>query len=164
MAQPAEDRPAVDLVHFTILRPPEKQDGTPIRELALIAFPIARAVRAKLKEFDLIIFDRYAARPAPAGLFREHRRLCARAAARCWAGGPEFADASEPLPHAARRRAAGGADRATCWSAGFRPKVTEIGQRHPVTADLPQAGEPGNEPNGAAGSASVDVARRARQR
>ncbi len=31
--------PAVDLVHFTILRPPEKQDGTPIRELALIAFP-----------------------------------------------------------------------------------------------------------------------------
>src|ERR1700732_4955424 len=32
--------PSVDLVHFTILRPPEKQDGTPIRELSLIAFPI----------------------------------------------------------------------------------------------------------------------------
>jgi hypothetical protein len=29
----------VELVHFTILRPPEKQDGTPINELALIAFP-----------------------------------------------------------------------------------------------------------------------------
>ncbi|PZU85233.1 MAG: hypothetical protein DI527_21580, partial [Chelatococcus sp.] len=29
----------VDLVHFTILRPPEKQDGTPINELSLIAFP-----------------------------------------------------------------------------------------------------------------------------
>src|SRR5262249_7620265 len=27
--------PAVDLVHFTILRPPEKQDGTPINELSL---------------------------------------------------------------------------------------------------------------------------------
>ncbi|MBQ0809319.1 MAG: hypothetical protein KBT80_03755, partial [Roseovarius sp.] len=30
---------AVDLVHFTILRPPEKQDGVPVRELSLIAFP-----------------------------------------------------------------------------------------------------------------------------
>ena len=30
---------SVDLVHFTILRPPEKQDGTPINELSLIAFP-----------------------------------------------------------------------------------------------------------------------------
>ena len=29
----------VELVHFTILRPPEKQDGTPINELSLIAFP-----------------------------------------------------------------------------------------------------------------------------
>ena len=51
--------PSVDLVHFTILRPPEKQDGTPIRELSLIAFPIRELFDAKLEEFDLIIFDRY---------------------------------------------------------------------------------------------------------
>ena len=51
--------PAVDLVHFTILRPPEKQDGTPIRELSLIAFPIRELFEVKLDEFDLIIFDRY---------------------------------------------------------------------------------------------------------
>ena len=31
--------PSVDLVHFTILRPPEKHDGTPIDELSLISFP-----------------------------------------------------------------------------------------------------------------------------
>ena len=30
---------SVDLVHFTILRPPEKQDGVPVFELSLIAFP-----------------------------------------------------------------------------------------------------------------------------
>src|SRR5690349_23361062 len=51
--------PSVDLVHFTILRPPEKQDGTPIRELSLIAFPIRELFDVKLDEFDLIIFDRY---------------------------------------------------------------------------------------------------------
>src|SRR5256885_4070798 len=51
--------PSVDLVHFTILRPPEKQDGTPINELSLIAFPIRELFEVKLHDFDLIIFDRY---------------------------------------------------------------------------------------------------------
>src|SRR5918993_1384950 len=51
---------AIDLVHFTILRPPEKQDGTPINELSLIAFPTRELFQQKIKEFDLIIFDRYA--------------------------------------------------------------------------------------------------------
>ena len=50
---------AVDLVHFTILRPPEKQDGTPINQLSLIAFPTRELFSEKLEEFDLIIFDRY---------------------------------------------------------------------------------------------------------
>ena len=50
---------SVDLVHFTILRPPEKQDGTPINELSLIAFPTRELFQEKLDEFDLIIFDRY---------------------------------------------------------------------------------------------------------
>ncbi|MEP5697004.1 MAG: hypothetical protein ABJN43_00180, partial [Sneathiella sp.] len=51
--------PSVELVHFTILRPPEKQDGTPINELSLIPFPIAELFERKLEEFDLVIFDRY---------------------------------------------------------------------------------------------------------
>ncbi|TJV71092.1 MAG: hypothetical protein E5X45_32105, partial [Mesorhizobium sp.] len=50
---------SVDLVHFTILRPPEKQDGTPINELSLIAFPTRELFVEKIKDFDLIIFDRY---------------------------------------------------------------------------------------------------------
>ena len=50
---------SVDLVHFTILRPPEKQDGTPTKELALIAFPTRELFVDKLDEFDLVIFDRY---------------------------------------------------------------------------------------------------------
>ena len=76
--------PSVDLVHFTILRPPEKQDGTPIRELSLIAFPIRELFDVKLDEFDLIIFDRYQpARRHPAGLSRERRALCAKRRRRC---------------------------------------------------------------------------------
>src|SRR5262249_11314960 len=47
---------SVDLVHFTILRPPEKQDGTPINELSLIAFPTRELFQQKINEFQLIIF------------------------------------------------------------------------------------------------------------
>ena len=50
---------AVDLVHFTILRPPLKQDGTPINQLSLIAFPTRELFSDRIKDFDLIIFDRY---------------------------------------------------------------------------------------------------------
>jgi hypothetical protein len=69
---------SVDLVHFTILRPPEKQDGTPINELSLIAFPTRELFQQKIGEFQLIIFDRYARRRAAAHLLRQHREVRAR--------------------------------------------------------------------------------------
>ena len=51
--------PSVDLMHFTILRPPKKQDLTPVGELSLIPFPTRELFQLNLKEFDLIIFDQY---------------------------------------------------------------------------------------------------------
>ncbi|MCY3828997.1 MAG: hypothetical protein OXF89_07670, partial [Rhodospirillaceae bacterium] len=48
--------PGVDLVHFTILRPPEKRDMTPVNELALISFPVRELFQEKLDQFHLIIF------------------------------------------------------------------------------------------------------------
>ena len=43
--------PAVDLVHFSILRPPDKMDFTPIHELALIPFPTQELFERRLDEF-----------------------------------------------------------------------------------------------------------------
>ena len=53
--------PAIDLVHFTILRPVEKaqSDNALERELALIEFPYNELFIEKIREFDLLIFDRY---------------------------------------------------------------------------------------------------------
>ena len=75
----------VDLVHFTILRPPEKSnDGTPINELSLIAFPVADLFGRKIKDFDLIIFDRYSTAGDPAArLSRQYRPTMSATAARC---------------------------------------------------------------------------------
>ena len=97
--------PSVDLVHFTILRPPEKQDGTPIRELSLIAFPIRELFDVKLDDFDLIIFDRYSRRGIIPQAYLENvvalraqRRRLSRSRR------PELRHADEPLPHPAGRR------------------------------------------------------------
>ena len=91
----------VDLVHFTILRPPEKQDGTPINELSLIAFPTRELFQQKIKEFDLIIFDRYANQSVlPLDLFRQHRALRARGRRGAGRGRAGIRRRRQPRPHA----------------------------------------------------------------
>ena len=66
-------------MHFTILRPPEKDDLTPLNELALIAFPVRELFQDKINEFDLIILDRFQNRGIlPHAVPRQHRRLRAR--------------------------------------------------------------------------------------
>jgi len=128
--------PSVDLVHFTILRPPEKQDGTPIRELSLIAFPIRELFEVKLDEFDLIIFDRYR-RPAvlPLRYLDNIARYVEHGGALLEASGPAdsgvFSLFETPLGAVLPAEPTG-----EDWIGGFRPAVTEPGQRHPVTAGL----------------------------
>ena len=103
---------SVDLVHFTILRPPEKQDGTPINELSLIAFPTRELFQQKINEFQLIIFDRYARQGVlPISLFRQHRALRARWRRGARLGRPRLCLDHQHLAHAAGHRAAGRARR-----------------------------------------------------
>ncbi|MCB2010442.1 MAG: hypothetical protein KDF64_07555 [Geminicoccaceae bacterium] len=128
--------PAVDLVHFTILRPPEKQDGTPIRELALIAFPSRELFEEKLDEFDLIIFDRYARRGLLPLVYLDNvARYVEAGGAVLEAAGPEFA-ASSSLFRTPLARILPGRPSGEVIERGFRPAVTDTGALHPVTADL----------------------------
>lgn len=128
--------PSVDLVHFTILRPPEKQDGTPIRELSLIAFPFRELFELKLAEFDLIIFDRYRRRGVLPRLYlRNIADYIRDGGALLEASGPTFAGrlslARTPLGDVLPINPTGGV-----IEQGFWPRVTDIGQRHPVTSEL----------------------------
>ena len=102
--------PAVDLVHFTILRPPEKQDGTPIRELALIAFPSRELFEVKLGEFDLVIFDRYSRRGLlPLAYLDNVASYVEDGGALLEIAGPEFAHPLSLYRTPARARPAGAA-------------------------------------------------------
>ncbi len=128
--------PSVDLVHFTILRPPEKQDATPIRELALISFPIRELFQERLDDFDLIIFDRYRRRGVvPLSYLDNIARYVENGGALLTAAGPSFATPLSlfrtPLNAVLPARPTGGV-----FERGFRAELTEIGRRHPVTAAL----------------------------
>jgi hypothetical protein len=138
--------PSVDLVHFTILRPPEKQDGTPIRELSLIAFPIRELFDVKLDEFDLIIFDRYSRRGViPQAYLENVARYVRNGGAFLEAAGPSFGTplslARTPLGTILPTEPTG-----DVFEEGFKAQITDIGRRHPVTEELSGAGAPGSEP------------------
>ena len=130
--------PAVDLVHFTILRPIEKNDGTPVNELALIPFPQDELFIDKLSEFDLLIFDRYTYRSVISSFhFDNIARFVDKGGAVLIASGPEY---NGPLSLANRRNLSFILPALPAGQAiekAFRPAVSDLGKRHPVTADLP---------------------------
>ncbi|MFN3844993.1 MAG: hypothetical protein ACK4RZ_04095 [Paracoccaceae bacterium] len=135
---------SVDLVHFTILRPPEKQDGIPVSELSLIAFPTRELFVEKIEEFDLIIFDRYRMRGIlPMSYMDNIVQYVRNGGTVLVAAGPEYgavdslwrSPLAEILPADPTARVVEG---------GFTPALTDLGRRHPVTEGLdalaPQGG------------------------
>ncbi len=136
---------SVDLVHFTILRPPEKQDGTPINQLSLIAFPTRELFQEKLDQFDLIIFDRYQRRGVLPLLYLENvARYVLRGGAVLVSAGDDYAS-----PLSLYRTPLGkilpAAPTGRVIEEPFKPNLTELGKKHPVTSDLP--GAAGDEPS-----------------
>src|SRR5207237_3964076 len=127
--------PSIDLVHFTILRPPEKQDGTAINELSLIAFPTRALFLEKINEFQLIIFDRYARQGVlPIGYFENIARYVRNGGAVLVAAGPDYASSTSiwrtPLDSVLPAEPIGVTEK------GFFAELTEAGKRQPVTRGL----------------------------
>ncbi|MEM7547187.1 MAG: glutamine amidotransferase [Pseudomonadota bacterium] len=132
--------PSVDLVHFTILRPPTKQDGTPVYELSLIAFPTRELFLEKVDEFDLIIFDRYRRRGVlPSPYIANIARYVREGGAVLISAGPFFAGV-ESLYRTPLADILPVAPTSDLLEAPFSPTITEPGARHPVTAGLDRFG------------------------
>ncbi|MBI4030563.1 MAG: hypothetical protein HY370_02710 [Proteobacteria bacterium] len=150
--------PAVDLVHFTILREPNKLDATPQNELALIAFPFQELFETKLYDFDLIIFDQYRLnRILPNYYFGNIARYVRDGGALLEASGPSYitdesiytTDLEQILPaHPAGQ----------IVERPFKPLLTEKGRRHPVTRDLRWPGEKDGVPGWGSWLRQVSVA------
>ena len=128
--------PSVDLIHFTILRPPDKQDSTPMNELALIQFPYRELFLEKLSSFDLIVFDRYKERGIlPLAYFQNIASYVQDGGALLISSGPELAGpesvARTPLSQVLPTQPTG-----QVFTGGFKPVVTPDGMAHPVTREL----------------------------
>src|SRR5579862_6884682 len=126
---------SVDLVHFTILRPPEKQDGTPINELSLIAFPTRELFQQKINEFQLIIFDRYARQGVlPIAYFDNIARYVRSGGAVLVSAGPDYASSTSiwrtPLDSVLPAEPVGVTEKP------FYASLSDTGKRHPVTRGL----------------------------
>ncbi len=127
---------SVDLVHFTILRPPEKQDGVPVNELSLIAFPTRELFVEKIEEFDLIIFDRYRRRGILPNVYIENiRSFIEDGGAVLVAGGPDYASA-DSIYRSPLGDVLPALPTARVLEEPFRPEVSDLGARHPVTEGL----------------------------
>lgn len=127
---------SVDLVHFTILRPPEKQDGIPVTELSLIAFPTRELFIEKIEEFDLIIFDRYRMRGIlPMSYLENVAQYVRNGGTVLVAAGPEFG-AVDSLWRSPLADVLPVEPTARVVEEGFRPTLTDLGRRHPVTEGL----------------------------
>jgi hypothetical protein len=148
--------PSVDLVHFTILRPPEKDDRTPLNELALIAFPVRELFVDKIGEFDLIILDRFQNRGLlPLPYLANIANRVRQGGALLMSVGPEFTGQTSLYSTPLGSVLPGGPARGDAVVDGrFQPWVSELGQRHPVTEGLTGANPPdaaalGQPPTGA---------------
>ncbi|WP_322890131.1 MULTISPECIES: hypothetical protein [unclassified Yoonia] len=139
---------AVDLVHFTILRPPDKQDGVPVNELSLIAFPTRELFLEKINEFDLIIFDRYRRRGIlPNAYFDNIRNYVEQGGAVLISSGPEYGGA-ESIYRSPLGAVLPGAPTARVFEEGYVPQITDLGARHPVTAGLDALSPPAADGEG----------------
>lgn len=130
---------SVDLVHFTILRPPEKQDGTPINELSLIAFPTRELFQQKINEFQLIIFDRYARQGVlPIAYFDNIARYVRAGGAVLVSAGPDYASTTSiwrtPLDSVLPAEPVGVSEKP------YYAHLSDAGKRHPVTRGLEGSG------------------------
>ena len=127
---------SVDLVHFTILRPPEKQDGIPVSELSLIAFPTRELFVEKIDEFDLIVFDRYRMRGILPMSYMENIVNYVRGGGTVLvAAGPEYG-AVDSIWRSPLAEILPADPTARVIEQGFKPELTELGRRHPVTEGL----------------------------
>jgi hypothetical protein len=127
---------SVDLVHFTILRPPEKQDGIPVSELSLIAFPTRELFVEKIDEFDLIVFDRYRMRGIlPMSYMQNIVDYVKNGGTVLVAAGPEYG-AVDSIWRSPLAEVLPADPTARVIEEGFRPALTDLGRRHPVTEGL----------------------------
>lgn len=130
--------PDANPVHYTTLRTPLQQDYTEFRETALTPFPKYEIFVEKLKDFDLVIMDNVSDNGMiPAPYFKRLAEHVENGGAMLVITDPTYQDGNEqslydtPLEDVLNVK-----PDATNVEIQYKPEVTALGSRHPVTRDL----------------------------
>jgi hypothetical protein len=128
---------AIDLVHFTILRTPEKETFADSKDMALIVFPARELFETKLKNFDLVVFDRFSKRSLIPDEYLANIANYVQQGGGLLISNATDADQREngfdasPLASILPAEPTG-----DILTGSFIPALTESGQRHPVLSSL----------------------------
>jgi hypothetical protein len=128
--------PSVDLVQFTILRSPDKQDFTPVEELSLIQFPTRELFLEKISSFDLVVFDRFKRLSVlPDEYLESVTQWVEDGGAFLVLAGPAEAQ-SEGVFSTPLARVIPASPTGKTIEQAYRPALTQRGLSHPVSAGL----------------------------
>lgn len=125
----------VDLVNFTILRSPFKDNAVPNNELSLIAFPSHEVFDTKLNKFDLVIFDGFSSRLLVPDSYLNNIAAYVEHGGALLLSDATGAQATE-LGHSPLARVLPTTSNGEVVTGRFVPALSEAGKRHPVTSKL----------------------------
>ena len=128
--------PNIELLHFTILRPPTKRDLTPVKELSLIPFPTQELFAADISKFNLIIFDQYGLQGIlpPKYLENISKFVVSGGALLDIVGQKHLSEDS--LINSPIKQILPTIPLESISNNRFRPELTKVGKRHPITNNL----------------------------
>ena len=127
---------SVELIHMTVLRPPEKNDNTPLDELSLIPFPIKELFEEKLDNFQLIIFDNFEGKKVLTPLYFQNLiRFVDEGGAILEITGPAY-NSKSSLFRTEIGRILPGIPSGKVIRKEFKPRLTNLGKKHPITDSL----------------------------
>ena len=128
--------PNIELLHFTILRPPTKRDLTPVKELSLIPFPTQELFAADISKFDLIIFDQYGLQGILPNKYLDNisKFVLSGGALLDIVGKKHLSQDS--LINTPIKQILPTNPLESISNQSFRPELTKLGKRHPITNKL----------------------------
>jgi uncharacterized membrane protein len=128
--------PAVELVHFTILRDIDSKDNTARNEMALIPFPHQQLFHEQLNSFDLIIFDRYRNQGIlQQKTYRNLARYVRKGGGVLIASGPEYVS-PKSIYNTAFKDVLIGSPNKDSIERPFKPHLSDQGKIHPITRGI----------------------------
>ncbi len=135
--------PAVQLVHFTILRTPGETIDADPNDLALVPFPIHQLFETDIGKFDLIIMDRFNATGLlPPDYLANIATYVENGGALLAELGPEFVSTGSLAFTPLSAVLPATPEDLSTITQQFTPSVTPLGKLHPVTAPLSGAMPP----------------------